>query len=266
MITIRGSMARMFLAVLLAWSISIPALAEEWEVQIVASTPGGAENSLYFGQKPNATDGYDSRYEVRAMLSGDIEAYFPHAEWDVVSEHFWRDIKMTEQMKSWVFEVKTALTGSQILLEWNPMKLPEGYTLELTDMTTYDVIDMTSQGNYYYNDTGPRQFTINTKAPEKAEFLEAPSDLDGEWGKNNSEIHLIWTDNSEGELGFMLERKVPGEQWAVVAWLDANTAAYSDYDILTLPTKKKKKVIVLYRVKAYNSLTESEYSNTKPIK
>ena len=54
MVTMSGTMERMFLAVLLAWSISIPASAEEWEAQIVASTPDGAENRLYFGQKPDA--------------------------------------------------------------------------------------------------------------------------------------------------------------------------------------------------------------------
>ena len=277
MITLKGSMARMFLAVLLAWSTSIPASAEEWEVQIVASTPDGAENRLYFGQKADATDGYDSRYEVRAMLGGDIEAYFPHAEWDVLAEHFWRDIKAPDQMKSWVFEVNTALSGVEIMLKWIPSKLPEGYAVELMDMATYDVIDMTSQDNYYYTDTGPRQFSINTKAPDMAVFLKSPSGLDGAWGENNTVIHLVWTDNSEGESGFMLERKVPGEpRWTLVALLDANTTAYSDYTVALLTDedednkkdkkKDKKKVQYLYRVKAFNSLTESEFSNTKPIK
>ena len=306
--TVRGSVARMFFAVLLAWSTSIPASAEEWEVQIVASTPDGAENSLYFGQKPDATDGYDSRYEVRAMLGGDIEAYFPHAEWDVLAERFWRDIKAPDQMKSWVFEVNTAISGTEIMLKWNPLKLPEGYAVELTDMAQNSVIDMTSQSEHSYHAySGPRQFTINTKAPEPEpepvvpEFLQAPSGLDGAWGGNNMVIHLIWTDNSEGESGFMLERKVPGEQWTLVAFLDANTTAYSDYTVAP-PTdenknkdkdkdkdkikglkdkkkdkikdlqgkikdlKDKKKVQYLYRVKAFNSLTESEFSNTKPIK
>ncbi len=101
-----------------------------------------------------------------------------------------------------------------------------------------------------------------------AVFLESPSCLEGAWGENNTVIHLIWTDNSEGESGFMLERKVPGEQWTLLTWLDANTTAYSDYTLAgrTDDKKKNNKVIVLYRVKAYNSLPESEFSNTKPIK
>jgi len=268
-------MARMFLAVLLAWSTSTPASAEEWQVKIVASTSDGAENSLYFGQKPDATDGYDSRYEVLALLGGDIEAYFPHAEWDVLAEHFWRDIKAPDQMKSWVFEVNTALSGTEIMLKWDPLKLPDGYTVELTDTAQQAVINMTSQSEHYYytySGSGPRQFTINTKAPDNAPdtavFLKSPSGLDGAWGENKSVIHLIWTDNSEGESGFMLERKVPGEQWTLLARLDANTTFYKDYP-LVLPTddkKNKNKVMFLYRVKAYNSLTESEFSNTKPIK
>ena len=268
MMTMRESMARMFVALLLAWSTSIPAVAEEWEAQIVASTPGGAENRLSFGQKPDATDGHDSRYEVRAMLSGDIEAYFPHAEWGVLAEHFWRDIKAPDQMKSWAFEVNTVLSGTEIRLKWDPSKLPEGYSVELTDMATYTMVDMTSQGNYYYTDTGPRQFTINTKAPDIAVFLKSPSDLEGAWGENKSVIHLTWTDNSQGESGFMLERKAAGEQWTLLAWLDANTTTYSDYDVAPPSDGKKNnnKVIFLYRVKAYNSLTESEFSNTKPIK
>ncbi len=268
----RGSIARMFLPVLLAWVTSTPASAEEWEAQIVASTPDGAENRLYFGQKLDATDGYDSRYEVRAMLSGDIKAYFPHTEWDVLAEQFWRDIKAPDQVKSWTFEVDTALGGVEIALKWIPSKLPEGYVVELTDMATFDVIDMTSQSNYYYTNTGPRQFAINTKAPDIATFLKSPSGLEGAWGENNTVIHLVWTDNSEGESGFMLERKLPGEQhWIVVAWLNANTTSYSDYTVAR-PTAEKNKNRkandnnVLYRVKAYNSLTESEFSNTKPVK
>jgi hypothetical protein len=145
----------------------IPASADEWEVQIVASTPDGAENSLYFGQKPDATDGYDSRYEVRAMLGGDIKAYFPRAEWDVLAKHFWRDIKAPDPMKSWVFEVNTAISGTETMLKWNPLKLPDGYAVELTDMAQNTVIDMTSQSEHnYYTYSGPRQFTINTKAPD----------------------------------------------------------------------------------------------------
>ena len=266
MVTMRGTMERMFPAVLLAWSISIPASAEEWEAQIVASTPDGAENRLYFGQKPDATDGYDSRYEVRAILSGDIEAYFPHTEWDVLAEHFWRDIKAPDQMKSWVFEVGTALSGVEIMLEWVPSELPEGYVVELTDMVTNDVIDMTSQGSYYYTDIGPRQFSINIEAPDMAAFLKSPSGLDGAWGENSTVIHLIWTDNSEGESGFMLERKVPGEQWTLIAVLDANTTSYSDYTVAPRPNNKNNRVQYLYKVKAYNSLTESGFSNAKPIR
>lgn len=278
MITMKGSMVRMFLAVFvavpLAWSASIPASAEEWEVEIVASTPDRAKNSLYFGQKPDATDGYDSRYEVRAMLGGDIEAYFPHAEWDNSAGQFWRDIKAPDPMKSWVFEVNTALGGTEIMLNWNPVSLPEGYAAELTDMATYGVIDMTSQANYYYTDTGPRKFSINIKAPETAVFLKSPAGLEGAWGENNTVIQLIWTDNSEGESGFMLERKVPGEPWTLLVLLDANTTAYSDYTVASPFDKEKNhknsfqnnQVVYLYRVKAYNSLTESEFSNTRPIK
>ena len=45
---------------------------------------------------------------MQALLGGDIEAYFPHAEWDVLAQRFWRDIKAPDQMKSWVFEVNIA--------------------------------------------------------------------------------------------------------------------------------------------------------------
>ena len=266
MITMRGTMGRMFLAVLLAWSTSIPASAEEWEAQIVASTPNGAENSIYFGQKPDATDGYDSRYEVRAMLSGDIMAYFPHAEWDVLAKHLWRDIKAPDQLKSWVFEVNTALSGTETRLKWNPLKLPQGYAVELIDMAQNAVIDMTSQSDYYfYTDSGPRQFTINTKAPDMAVFLKSPSGLEGAWGENNTVIHLTWTDNSEGESGFMLERKVPGGEWMLITLIDANTTSYSDYNIATT-YENKSRVKYIYRVKAYNELTQSDYSNEKPFK
>ena len=258
-------MARMSLAVLLAWSASIPASAAEWEATIVASTPDGAENRLTFGQMPDATDAYDSRYEVRAILGGDIKAYFPHMDWENIAKQLWRDIKAPDQMKSWDFEVESALDGIDIRLQWDPSKLPEGYAVELTDMATYAVIDMTTQNNYYFTSYGPRLFAINTKAPDIAEFLESPSDLDGFWDENNTAIILTWIDNSVGESGFMLERKSPGDEWMLVTLIDADTTSYSDYNIATT-YQEKRGVKYIYRVKAYNDLTESGYSNTKHFK
>lgn len=68
-------------------------------------------------------------------------------------------------------------------------------------------------------------------------------------------INVYWYDNSNNETSFVLERKRPSTDWAVVATLPTNTWQYIDNNVS--PTNG-----YYYRVKAVNASGESAWSNT----
>lgn len=72
--------------------------------------------------------------------------------------------------------------------------------------------------------------------------------------QSSDAIMLTWDDNSSNETGFIIERKKAGGSYTRIATLDANTTTYTDYR-LTNNTK------YYYRVQAYNSFGDSDYSN-----
>jgi hypothetical protein len=69
-------------------------------------------------------------------------------------------------------------------------------------------------------------------------------------------INLSWTDNSNNESGFRIERSVNGgANWSLLSSLPSNTSSYLD-------TGLTPNSIYHYRVNAFNSFGNSPYSNT----
>lgn len=134
-----------------------PSLATDgWEINIVVSV-GVAENRLSFGQRPDATDGVDGQYDVPAMLSGDVRAYFPNPD-----GKYWRDIKaMTPgAVKIWEINIESPLTGQMVEVKWKRELLPENARVNLIDNSAGAVIDMKAQGSYKYQNNGQRQLKV----------------------------------------------------------------------------------------------------------
>jgi hypothetical protein len=150
------------LAIFISMVFTGTAMADGWEVNIAATTSTGAENRISFGQKDDATDGFDGQYEVPAYVEGSISAYFPHPEWAEVSAMYWRDIRSTDTGKSWIFNVGSSLGGASITLSWKSSRLPAGYALTLLDMATGETIDMAAAQSYVYTNGGVRQFTVTS--------------------------------------------------------------------------------------------------------
>lgn len=73
-----------------------------------------------------------------------------------------------------------------------------------------------------------------------------------------TEVKLEWVDNSNNEDGFKIERKKEGEDWTEIAQVEANVTTYTDTG-LTSNTK------YYYRVKAFNSAGDSDYSNEAEV-
>ncbi|MBC2605421.1 Ig-like domain-containing protein [Pelagicoccus albus] len=68
------------------------------------------------------------------------------------------------------------------------------------------------------------------------------------------EVELTWTDNSDNEEGFNVERKSGDGEYLLLATVDADTEAYLD-------SSAEPGVVYSYRVSAYNSFGSSDYSN-----
>jgi len=70
-----------------------------------------------------------------------------------------------------------------------------------------------------------------------------------------SQINLSWTDNSNNETGFKIERKTgAGGAWSQIAAVGANVTAYNN-------TGLNENTTYFYRVRAYNGDGDSNYSN-----
>ena len=70
-----------------------------------------------------------------------------------------------------------------------------------------------------------------------------------------SQINIAWTDNSSNESGFAIERSTDNLSFTQIATTAAGIAAYADTGLAAGPT-------YYYRVRAYNAVGNSAYSNT----
>jgi hypothetical protein len=86
---------------------------------------------------------------------------------------------------------------------------------------------------------------------------DSPGDLTA-LATGEDTIDLAWTDNSDDETNFRIERSTDGAtDWAEIDTVTADTASYSDTSLACEQTR-------FYRVRAYHdaSLLYSDYSNT----
>jgi C1A family cysteine protease len=116
-------------------------------------------------------------------------------------------------------------------------------------------------GGYFsiaYSETGsPVYFGEWTIAYQKpASSLAAPGNLTAT-AVSSSQINLSWTDNSNNEIGFMIERcqGVGCANFAQIATVGGNIVSYSNSNLLG-------NTAYTYRVRAYNSGGNSGYSNS----
>lgn len=83
---------------------------------------------------------------------------------------------------------------------------------------------------------------------------EAPSNLTAS-AVSAFQINLSWTDNSDNEQGFKIERKTgAGGTWSEIASTGVNTASYENTGLVAETT-------YFYRIRAYNTAGNSAYSN-----
>jgi len=126
------------------------------------------------------------------------------------------------------------------------------------NVTTYSSTGLTCSTTYYYrvrayNGGGDSDYSNTVNAATVVCTPAAPSNLTAIAG-SQTRINLAWTDNSSNESGFKIERSPNGATWTPVYTTTANVAAYSDIGLTCGST-------YFYRVRAYNTSGDSDYSN-----
>ena len=126
--------------------------------------------------------------------------------------------------------------------------------------TTYADTTVQAQKTYYYrvrayNAYGNSSYTneVNVTTPACGTIPNKPTNLSAS-ALSTTEIKLTWSDNSDNEDGFKLERKEEDGTYAEIKTLSANTISYTD-------TGLKPNTKYYYRIRAYNSVGYSDYSN-----
>nr|MBA2452327.1 carbohydrate-binding protein [Chloroflexia bacterium] len=97
------------------------------------------------------------------------------------------------------------------------------------------------------------EFSLNVLVSGSVTVPAAPANLTAT-KVSNSQIDLTWTDGSNDEANFVVERSFDQTNWSVLATLPANTVSYSH-------TTARVNTSYFYRVKATNSAGSSAPSN-----
>ena len=113
---------------------------------------------------------------------------------------------------------------------------------------------------YYYRvcafntyGTSPYSNEANATTQKELTIPNKPTNLMANAG-SSTEIKINWTDTSDNEDGFKVERKTSGGSYAEVKTLPANTIMFLDSGLTPNTT-------YYYRVRAYNAAGNSDYSN-----
>jgi YVTN family beta-propeller protein len=115
-----------------------------------------------------------------------------------------------------------------------------------TEFDENDELSVTATVNVGTSPAGLGRFITGT-VPEPPTDLTATS-------VSNSQIDLSWTDHSDDELGFRIERTIYGGVYQEIDVVDANVTSYSNTDLRSYTT-------YYYRVHAYNDAGDSDYTN-----
>lgn len=174
----------------------------------------------------------------------------------------------------------TSASGTQISLSWKDNSSNEtSFKIERSlngatgwqqiatvgaNVVTYTDTGLTCNTVYFYrarasNATGNSAYSNVANAiptcPPQPQDPASPSNL-MVTVVSASQVNLAWKDNSSTETGFKIERSPNGATgWAQIATVGANVTTYTNAE-LTCQT------IYFYRVRAYATIGNSDYSNT----
>ena len=206
--------------------------------------------------------GVDYSYRVRAYNNDTLSAYSATVNASI-------EIQTIDAPSDLI----AAADENNIELSWTDNSDNEdGFYIERASLGGgFMVIELTAAGTTSYIDTDVmagveysyriQAFNNDTVSPYSATAMvtieilsvNAPSDLYAIAGE--SSIDLSWTDNSDNETGYYIERASAGSGFTVIDSMAANSTSYTDSDVML-------DVEYSYRVQAYNNDTTSEFSNS----
>src|SRR6266540_583665 len=172
----------------------------------------------------------------------------------------------------------TAVSSSQINLSWTDNATNEdGFQIERCsgaactaftqiatvgpNVTAYSNTGLAASTSYSYrvranNGAGSSAYSNTATATTSLTAPAAPTNLLAT-AVSSSQINLSWTDNATTEDGFQIERCLGGSctTFVEITTLGANSTTYQNTGLLSNTSYS-------YRVRAYNALAQSGYSNT----
>jgi hypothetical protein len=167
----------------------------------------------------------------------------------------------------------TAVSSSQIDLSWTDNASTEtGFRIQravgtaafteiavvTANVTTYADTSLSAATQYRYRVRAYNAIGASVFAgPTSATTLPAPTALVA--AQQSGRITLAWTESSNNETGFSIERSVDGRAFSPIATVAQNVSTYVD----TSPGSSK---FVFYRVRAFNLAGNSAYSNVLKVR
>ena len=147
------------------------------------------------------------------------------------------------------FKIERSPDGST----WSPL------TTLGANVTSYNDTSLTASTTHYYrvyatNSGGDSSYSNTANATTPPPAPNAPTGLNVT-PVSGSEIDLSWTDTSNNETGFKIERSPDGSAWTQIATVGANIQTYQNTGLSAGTT-------YYYRVKAYNAGGDTAYTNT----
>ncbi|MGB5896142.1 MAG: T9SS type A sorting domain-containing protein [Ignavibacteriaceae bacterium] len=124
------------------------------------------------------------------------------------------------------------------------------------------ILTAPSEGTYLvnagYKNPSPRRWDSTHVTLQLSLPPNPPSNLVAQFIPSPLSVQLTWTDNSNNEDGFIIERESLGpEAFVIVDTVSANSTLYLDTTVTYL--------IYVYRLTAFNAFGQSAYSDTSQI-
>jgi len=212
-----------------------PYFFTEWQEDLT-----GTDNpeTITMDEEKNVTAIYDVHYP---QITSIVPAFKPYSEFrdteiEINGEYFGdydvSQCKVTFFVGTEEFDAEIILWQSNLVKCMVPV-LPVG-------THSVKVFNAAGGSNAY-------PFSITQVVPRKPLRLEAVA-------LSQSSIKLKWIDDSSNEDGFKIERSINSAPFSVIATVDADTQYYRDTPLAA--------ATYLYRVRAYNNIGYSPYSNT----